>query len=43
MPLLVGPGVIAQVILYANEVESKSHKATNGGLILVCVGVSQVV
>lgn len=43
MPLLVGPGVIANVILYANEVESRAHAGPYGGLILVCGGVSFLV
>ncbi len=43
MPLLVGPGVIANVILYANEVDSRPHDGPYGGLILVCVGVSLLV
>jgi multiple antibiotic resistance protein len=43
MPLLVGPGVIANVILYANEVEAKPHEGPYGGLALVCAGVSLTV
>ena len=43
MPLLVGPGVIANVILYANEVEAKPHDGPYGGLALVCIGVSFLV
>lgn len=43
MPLLVGPGAIANVILYASEVESAGHKGLYGGLALVCVGVSILV
>ena len=43
MPLLVGPGVIANVILYANEVKAKPHEGPYGGLILVCAGVSLLV
>lgn len=43
MPLLVGPGVIANVILYANEIEAKPHDGPYGGLALVCVGVSFLV
>jgi len=43
MPLLVGPGVIANVILYANEVEARPHDGPYGGLALVCIGVSFLV
>jgi multiple antibiotic resistance protein len=40
MPLLVGPGVIANVILYASEVEAKKDDILFFGLVLVCVFVS---
>src|SRR5262245_51271384 len=40
MPLLVGPGVIANVILYANEVRAKPQEGSFSGLALVCVIVS---
>jgi multiple antibiotic resistance protein len=43
MPLLVGPGVIANVILYANDIEAKPHHGPYGGLIFVCIGVSFLV
>jgi multiple antibiotic resistance protein len=43
IPLIVGPGAIANVILYASEVEVGSHKGLYGGLALVCVGVSFLV
>jgi multiple antibiotic resistance protein len=43
IPLLVGPGAIANVILYAGEVEQGSHKGLYGGLALVCVGISFLV
>jgi MarC family membrane protein len=43
MPLLVGPGVIANVILYANEVEARPHEGPYGGLVLVCAVVSLLV
>ena len=43
MPLLVGPGVIANVILYANDVEAKPHHWPYGGLTFVCAGVSFLV
>lgn len=38
MPLLVGPGVIANLILYASE--GKKSAALFGGLVAVTVGVS---
>jgi multiple antibiotic resistance protein len=40
MPLLVGPGVIANVILYASEVEAAGDDRLFIGLILVCAGIS---
>ena len=40
MPLLCGPGVIANVILYANEAEAAHDDQILWGLMLVCVGVS---
>ena len=40
MPLLCGPGAIANVILYASEVEAAHDDRLFLGLILVCVGVS---
>lgn len=40
MPLLVGPGVIANVILYASEVEAKKDDVLFAGLIFVCIAVS---
>jgi multiple antibiotic resistance protein len=43
MPLLVGPGVIANVILYTSEVEAGPHKGLYGGLALVCVAISILV
>ncbi len=43
MPLLVGPGAIANVILYASEAEVAAHKDLYGGLAVVCVGVSVLV
>src|SRR5262249_20741169 len=43
MPLLVGPGAIANVILYASEAEVAAHKGLYGGLAIVCVGVSLLV
>jgi multiple antibiotic resistance protein len=43
MPLLVGPGVIANVILYANEVRAKPDGYFPGGLALVCLAVSALV
>lgn len=43
MPLLVGPGVIANVILYANEIESRKQDLLNfelvGGSLLLSLGV----
>jgi multiple antibiotic resistance protein len=43
MPLLVGPGVIANVILHASEVEAHPHAGPYGGLAIVCVVVSLLV
>jgi MarC family membrane protein len=43
MPLLVGPGVIANVILYANEAESKLGIGLSIELILTTVIVSFLV
>ncbi len=43
MPLLVGPGVIANVILYASEVEAKKDGVLFAGLVVVCIGISLVV
>lgn len=43
MPLLVGPGVIANVILYASEVEAKKDDALFAGLVIVCIAVSFLV
>jgi len=43
MPLLVGPGVIANVILYAGEAESRKDDVLFGGLVGVCVAVSFLV
>jgi len=43
MPLLVGPGVIANVILYANEIESRPHDGPYGGLAITCTAVSVLV
>jgi MarC family membrane protein len=39
MPLLVGPGVIANVILYASEAENKKDNALYFGLIMTIVMV----
>ena len=43
MPLLVGPGVIANVILYASEVEVKKDSILFAGLVVVCIVVSFLV
>ena len=43
MPLLVGPGVIANVILYANEVRARPDVPLPGGLALICLAVSFLV
>jgi multiple antibiotic resistance protein len=43
IPLLVGPGAIANVILYASEVEVGTHKGLYGGLALVCLAISFLV
>jgi multiple antibiotic resistance protein len=40
MPLLVGPGVIANVVLYATLAEHKANERLMAGLLLVCAGVS---
>jgi len=40
MPLLVGPGVIANVILYASEAEAKKDGLSFIGLVIVCIAVS---
>lgn len=40
MPLLVGPGVIANVVLYATEVQSKNNSALFFGLIGTIVFIS---
>ena len=40
MPLLVGPGVIADVILHATLAEHRSNEQLFAGLLLVCAGVS---
>lgn len=42
MPLLVGPGVIANVILYATAAEQAKDPARLAGLGLVCVAISAV-
>jgi MarC family membrane protein len=43
MPLLVGPGVIANVILYANEAESRKNEFQIIELAAVCVFISAIV
>lgn len=43
MPLLVGPGVIANVILYANEVETHKNEFQLVELAVVCVMISVLV
>ena len=43
MPLLVGPGVIANIILYASEVEAKKNGVLFAGLVVVCIVVSFLV
>lgn len=40
LPLLVGPGVIANLILYANEVEKIKNPTLSLGLIAITVAVS---
>jgi MarC family membrane protein len=40
IPLLVGPGVIANVILYASEAEKQEGKGLFIGLVLVCAAIS---
>jgi len=40
MPLLVGPGVIANLILYAGEASQRESAALSWGLVGVIVGVS---
>lgn len=40
MPLLVGPGVIANVILYASEAERRADHGLFLGLVLVCAGIA---
>jgi MarC family membrane protein len=42
MPLLVGPGVIANVILYANEVETRKDGIQLLELAAVCVFISSI-
>lgn len=42
MPLLVGPGVIANVILYANEVQSQKGEFHMLELAAVCVFISSI-
>lgn len=43
MPLLVGPGVIANVILYANEAQAKKESGFGFGLIIMTIFVSFLV
>ena len=43
MPLLVGPGVIANVILYANEAQVKKEVGLDFGLIIMSAVVSFLV
>ncbi len=43
MPLLVGPGVIANVILYANEVEQRKNDLQLIELAVVCIFISVLV
>jgi MarC family membrane protein len=43
MPLLVGPGVIANVILYASEAEAKKESGLGLGLIIMTIFVSFLV
>lgn len=43
MPLLVGPGVIANVILYANEVQANKDGLQMIELAAVCVFISSIV
>lgn len=43
MPLLVGPGVIANVILYANEADAKKDSVQLIELAAVCVFISAIV
>ena len=40
MPLLVGPGVLANVVLYASEAEAKHDSSVYWGLIATIVGIS---
>jgi multiple antibiotic resistance protein len=42
MPLLVGPGVIANLILYAGDAEARRDPALSLGLIAVTVGIAFV-
>jgi len=42
MPLLVGPGVIANLILYAGEARAAKDPALDLGLVIVTVGVAVV-
>jgi MarC family membrane protein len=42
MPLLVGPGVIANLILYGSEAEARHDPALSLGLIAVTVGIALV-
>ena len=43
MPLLVGPGVLANVILYANEADANKGSGFSLGLIVMTVVVSFLV
>lgn len=43
MPLLVGPGVIANVILYTSEAESRKDTALFAQLLIVCIVMSFLV
>ena len=42
MPSLVGPGVIANLILYAGEARARYDPSLSLGLVLVTVGISLV-
>ncbi len=42
MPLLVGPGVIANLILYAGEARAREDPALSLGLIGVTIGIAMV-
>jgi MarC family membrane protein len=42
MPLLVGPGVIANLILYAGEARARGDPALSLGLIGVTIGIAMV-